>query len=52
MIDGGLLQDAAQMKLVMLSALHLIVEAWRLITPVTINNSSNDDSAVEVTEDE
>jgi hypothetical protein len=52
MIDGRLLQDAAQMKLIMLSALHLIAETWRLITPATINNSSNDDSAVEITEDE
>jgi hypothetical protein len=51
-VDGGLLQDAAHMKLVMFSALHLIAEAWRLMTPVAINNSSNGDSAVEVTEDE
>jgi hypothetical protein len=64
MIDGGLLQDATQMKLGVLSALHFIAETWRLITPTTINNcfvkcgfsvdhaSSNDDSAVKLTEDE
>jgi hypothetical protein len=63
-IDGGLLQDAAHMKLDMLSAMHLIVETWRLITPATIKNcfvkcgfliddvSSNDDSAVKLTEAE
>jgi hypothetical protein len=64
MIDGGLHQDAAQMNLVMLSALHLVAEPWRSITPVTINSSfvncgfstvhvsSNDENAVDVTEDE
>jgi hypothetical protein len=66
MIDGGLLHDAAQMKLSVLSAKHLIAEPWRLITPTThtMNNcfvncgfstdlvSSNDGSAVKLTEDE
>jgi hypothetical protein len=37
-IDGGLLQDAAQMKLDLLFAMHLIAEPWRLITPTTIKN--------------
>jgi hypothetical protein len=32
MVDGRLLQDAAQMKLDVLSAIHFIAEAWRLIT--------------------
>jgi hypothetical protein len=64
MIDGGLLQDAAQMKLDVLSAKHSVGEAWRLITPTTINNcfvkygfstdhvGSISDSAVKLTEDE
>jgi hypothetical protein len=38
MIDGGLLQDAAQMKPEVLSAMHLMAEPWRLITPTTIKN--------------
>jgi hypothetical protein len=64
MIEGGLLQDGAQMKLCVLSAMHLITETDRLITPTTIKNcfvkcgfstdhvSSNDINAVKVTEDE
>jgi hypothetical protein len=64
MTDGGLLQDTTHMKLDALSAMHLIAEIWRLITPTTIKNcfvncgfsidhvSSNDDSAVKLTEDE
>jgi hypothetical protein len=54
----GLLQDAKQMKLDVLSAVHFMSGAWRLITPTTIKNcfmkcgssidhvSSNVDSAV------
>jgi hypothetical protein len=38
MIDEGLLQDASQMKLDVLSAMHFIVETWRLSTPTTIKN--------------
>jgi hypothetical protein len=34
----GLLQDTAQMKLDVLSAMHLIAEPWRLITPTSIKN--------------
>jgi hypothetical protein len=34
--DGGLLHDAAQMKLDVLSAIHLGAEPWRVITPITI----------------
>jgi hypothetical protein len=57
MIDGGLLQNAEQMKV---DAMHSIVEAWRLMTPSTNKNrfmkysfpidyvSSNDDSAVKM----
>jgi hypothetical protein len=64
MIDGGLLQDAAQMKLDVLSAMHLTSAPWRLTTAIKIKNcfvkcgfltdhvSSNDDSAVKLTEDE
>jgi hypothetical protein len=64
MTDGGLLQDATQMKLDVLSAMQFIAEAWRLITPTIIKNcfvkcgfsidhvSSNDDSAVILSEDE
>jgi hypothetical protein len=60
---GGLLQDAAQMKLDVLSALHVIAEPWILITSTTITNcfvkcslstghvSSNDDSVVKITEE-
>jgi hypothetical protein len=58
MIVGGLLHDAAQMKLGMLYA-----EPWRLIKPARIKNpfvkygfsvdvSSNDDSAAKLSEDE
>jgi hypothetical protein len=63
MIGEGLLQDATQMKLDVLSAMRLIAEPWRLITPATIKNCvekfvfSNDhvsrnDSALELCEDE
>jgi hypothetical protein len=64
MIHGGLLQDIAQMKLDVLSAVHFIAEAWRLITLTTIKNcfvkcefsidyvSSAYDSAVKLNEDE
>jgi hypothetical protein len=38
MIDGGLLQDSAQMKLDVLSIVHLIEEPCKLITPTTIKN--------------
>jgi hypothetical protein len=60
--DGGLLQDATQMKLNVLSAMHFIAEPWIPKTPTTIKNcfvkcsflidnvSSND--AVKFTEDE
>jgi hypothetical protein len=62
--DGRLLQDAAQMKLDVLYAMHLIVEPWRLRTPTTVKNcflkcgsliehvSSNDGSAVRLTDGE
>jgi hypothetical protein len=64
MIDGVLLQDAVQLKLDVLSPVHLIAEPWRLVTPTTMKNcflrsgfsldhvSSNDDSAVKLTENE
>jgi hypothetical protein len=64
MINGGLLQEATQMKLDALSAMHFIAEAWRLITPNTIMNyfvkcgftnyhiSNNENNAVKVSEDE
>jgi hypothetical protein len=64
MMDWGLLQDAAQMKLDVLSAVRFIEEGWRLITTNTVKNcfvkcgfsndhvSSNDDSAVKLREDE
>jgi hypothetical protein len=64
MIHGGMFQDATQMKPDVLSGMHFIAEAWRLITPTTIKNcfvkcgfqiahiSSDDDSAVKLTEDE
>jgi hypothetical protein len=63
-IDGGPLQDAAQMKLDVLSTVHLIAQPWRSITPTKIKNcfvkcgsstdhvNSNDESAVKLTEDE
>jgi hypothetical protein len=35
-IDGGLLQDAAQMELAALSAIHSIAEPWIVTTPTTI----------------
>jgi hypothetical protein len=37
-IEGKLLQDTAQMKLNALSAVHLIDEAWRIITSTTVKN--------------
>jgi hypothetical protein len=37
-IDGGLPQDAAQMKLDVLCAMYLLAEAWRLLTPTAIKN--------------
>jgi hypothetical protein len=40
MIDEGLLQDASQMLLDVLSALHFIAETWRVLTPTTIKNYS------------
>jgi hypothetical protein len=63
MLGGGLLQDAAQMKLDVLSAIHLIAEAWRLKTPTTIkkgftkcgfsvDNFSNNEGSVKLSEDE
>jgi hypothetical protein len=63
-MGGGMLKDAAQMKLDLLSAVHFIAEVWRLITLTTIKNSfvkcgfsvdhdsSNDDSLVKLSEDE
>jgi hypothetical protein len=62
-MGGGLLQDAALMKLVVLSALHIVAEPWILITSTTIKNclvkcgfstgrvGINDDSVVKITED-
>jgi hypothetical protein len=61
--DGGLHQDATQMKLKVLSAMHFITEPWILITPTTIKNCfvkcsfsidnvSSNDSAVKLVEDE
>jgi hypothetical protein len=56
-IDGGLLQDAEQMELGVLSAVHFIAELLKLITPTSIkcgflidHVSSNNDSAVKPTE--
>jgi hypothetical protein len=63
-MDGSLLQDATQMKLDVLSAVHLIAEAWRLVTPPAIKNcfvkcafsndrvSGNDGSGGKLSEDE
>jgi hypothetical protein len=63
-IDGGLFQDASQMQLDVLSAMHFIPEALKLTTHTTIKNSfvkcgflvdhisSNGDSAVKLAEDE
>jgi hypothetical protein len=59
---GGMLQDATQMKLDVLSAMHFITEARRLIIPTTIKNCfekcgfsndhvSSNDSAVKLSED-
>jgi hypothetical protein len=64
MIGGGQLQDAAQMKLDVLAAVHIIEKAWRFITHNAVKNcfvkcgfsndhvSSNDGSAVKLSEDE
>jgi hypothetical protein len=64
MIDGGLLQDAVEMKRDVLSAECFIVEDGSLITPTAVKNcfvkcgfsidhvSSSDDSTVKLTEDE
>jgi hypothetical protein len=61
MLDVGLHQDVAQIKLDVLPAMHLAAEPWRLVTSSTIKNcfvkcsfssdhvSSNDDSAVKLT---
>jgi hypothetical protein len=38
MIGVGLPQDAAQLKMNVLSAMHFMAEAWRLITPTAIKN--------------
>jgi hypothetical protein len=58
-MDGGLLQETAQMKLYVVCS-ALIAEAWRLITPNTIKNccvkcgfsndhvSNNDDSDIKM----
>jgi hypothetical protein len=64
MVNGGLFQDATQMKLDALSAMNFIVEAWRLITFTAFKNcfvkcgfyidhvGSIDNSAVKHSEDE
>lgn len=38
MIDGGQLQDASCVKLNMLSAVHCLAEAWKLVIPTAIKN--------------
>jgi hypothetical protein len=38
MIDRELLGDASKMKINLLTALHFIAEAWRQITPITIES--------------
>jgi DDE superfamily endonuclease. len=38
MIDRELLGDASNMKINLLTALHFIAEAWKQITPTTIEN--------------
>jgi hypothetical protein len=62
MTDGGLLKNAACMKLDMSSAVHFIAQAWGLLTLTAIKNlfvkcgflighvTSNDGNAVRVTE--
>ena len=40
MINGELLGDASKMKLNLLTALHFIVEAWRLIHQPPYRNAS------------
>jgi hypothetical protein len=64
MIDSELLQEYAQMKMDVLSSMHLIAETWRLITRITLKNcfvkcglsidhvSGNDESAVKLIKDE
>jgi hypothetical protein len=63
-IDGGLLQDAVQMKLGVLSVMSLIVDPWGLTASTAIKNcfvkfsflienvSTNDNSAMKLDEDE
>jgi hypothetical protein len=62
MMDGVLFQDATQMKYV-LSAMHFISQAWRLITSATIKNFfvkcgfsndhfSSNDSVMKLNDDE
>jgi hypothetical protein len=41
MIDRELLGDASKMKINLLTALHFIAEAWRQITPITIESCFN-----------
>jgi hypothetical protein len=39
MIGGGLLQDAARIKVyIVLSAMHFIAETWKLLTRTTLKN--------------
>jgi hypothetical protein len=38
MTNGQLFQDSTQMKLDVLSTMHSIAEAWRLITAIAIKN--------------
>jgi hypothetical protein len=63
MTDGGPLQDATQIKLDVLSAMHFIAEGCRLVIPTIIKNyflkcgfsndvNSNDDRVVKLSEDE
>jgi hypothetical protein len=64
MIDRGLLQDATQMKLDVLSAMHFAAEDWELVTLTTIKNcfvkchfsndpvSGSNENAMKLSEDE
>ena len=38
MIDRELLGDASKMKIILLTALHFIAEAWKQITSITIES--------------
>jgi hypothetical protein len=38
MVDGELLGDASKMKINLVTALHFFAEAWRQITPTTVEN--------------